>query len=54
MIEALEIFQTLPLTMPAIVGGTVTLAAAALVIWSQKGRMQEIKAAVANGEAEEA
>jgi len=53
MIEALEIFQSLPLTMPAIVGGTVTLAVAALVVWSQKDRMKELKAAVANSESNE-
>jgi hypothetical protein len=53
MIEALEIFGTLPLAMPAIVGGIVTLGAATLVVWSQKDRMRNLKAAVAAGETEE-
>lgn len=52
MIQALEAFSTLQLAGPAAVMGTVTLMGAAWVIWSQRGRMAELKAAVAAGEAE--
>lgn len=54
MIQALEAFHSLQLVLPAVVMGTATLMGAAAVIWSQRGRMQELRAAVAAGEAEDA
>ncbi len=44
MIQALEIFQSLPLAGPAIASGTFMLLAAGGLIWSQRGRMRELNA----------
>lgn len=52
LIQVLEIFQSLPLTAPAIVSGTATLLIAAGLIFSQRGRMQELNARFAEVESD--
>lgn len=52
MIQVLEIFQSLPLAGPAIASGVATLLVAAGLIWSQRGRMQELNARYAEVESQ--